>query len=582
MKQITFIYAALARMLAGCKRKAIPDPTVRTGVPPVPLGLALLLLLTPGADAASLTRKVDRLFTLSAGKDGPGCAVAVVRDGKTVYQRGFGTANLEYGTHIRPDTPFHIASVSKQFTAFAVHLLAAEGKLSLDEDVHKYLPELHDFGKRITVRHLLHHTSGLRDQWDLLSLAGWRYEDVITEDDILSLVWRQRELNFEPGTEQVYSNTGYTLLGLVVKRVSGQSLREFCHERIFRPLRMEHTHFHDDHREVVPGRAYSYFPEPDGGFRHAPLQYANVGATSLFTTAEDLARWSANLDSGKVGGPALVSAMLKKGRLQNGEETPYASGLVHGEHRGLKTVSHDGADAGFRSMFLRFPDERLTVVVLTNLGSFDPVHKAYQVADLYLEGRLTPAPSPPPIPTSSGVEVKPELLDTYTGEFRFPPFLRSFERSGDALMVKEDGHLRRLLPISETKFLVEGTNASFTFIRDPAGGVSEVEFDWGFGSFKGQRFTRRVLTPEELAGYVGDYYSAELNVLYSLKARDGMLVMCHPRGEMPLKPLQGEEFEGDFAVRFTRGRDARVNGFVLDTGRARNLRFMRAVVRPLP
>jgi uncharacterized protein (TIGR03067 family) len=195
------------------------------------------------ADATSLTARTDRLFAAWDKPGSPGGALAVVQDGKVVYRRGYGTANLEYGIPITPATIFEVASVSKQFTAFTVQLLAQEHRLSLDDDVRKYLPELHDFGKTITIRHLLHHTSGLRDQSNLLRLAGWRSEDVITEQDVFNLVWRQEELNFEPGAEYLYSNTGYTLLGLIVKRISGRSLNVFCQERMFQPLGMKNTHF---------------------------------------------------------------------------------------------------------------------------------------------------------------------------------------------------------------------------------------------------------------------------------------------------------------------------------------------------
>ncbi len=256
---------------------------------------AVMLMLLTAAWATNATAtendlgpKIDALFTEHDAWDRPGLAISVVRDGDLQYARGYGCANLEYDIPITPATVFHVASVSKQFTSFSIVLLAEEGKLALDDDVHKYLPDdVPDFGPTITLRHLMSHTSGIRDQWALLAMAGWRLDDVITREHILKLMRRQQDLNFEPGAEYLYSNMGYTLLAEVVAKVSGQSFREFTAERIFKPLGMTHTHFHDDHEEIVPNRAYSYAPDGDG-FHKSVLSYANVGATSLFTTAEDL------------------------------------------------------------------------------------------------------------------------------------------------------------------------------------------------------------------------------------------------------------------------------------------------------
>lgn len=200
-----------------------------------------------------------RLFEKWDKSDSPGCALGVYKDGQIIYKQGYGMADLENDIPITPATVFHVASMSKQFTAASIVLLAQQGKLSLNDDVHKYLPELPDFGERITIRNLIYHTSGLRDQWDLLDLAGWRYSlDLITDDDVMSVMTRQKELNFKPGDKHVYSNTGYTLLGLIVKRVSGLSLREFSTENIFEPLGMTHTHFRDDHGEIVKHNALGY------------------------------------------------------------------------------------------------------------------------------------------------------------------------------------------------------------------------------------------------------------------------------------------------------------------------------------
>jgi CubicO group peptidase (beta-lactamase class C family) len=261
-------------------------------------------------------------------------------------------AGLEHAVPNQPGTVYHVASISKQFTAFAIHLLAREGRLSLDDDVRGYLPELHDFGRVITLRHLLYHSSGLRDQWRLLGLAGWRQEDMITQQDVLNLIWRQRELNFEPGKEFDYTNTGYTLLGLIVQRVSGRSLREFTAQRVFGPLRMRDTHFLDDPREIVRNRAASYEPQADGGYRESLLAFGAVGATSLLTTAADLARWDGNFTSGRVGGRELLSGRFvwrpRRGARRPSSASLRAASAEPGKQRALigSTViaSMPGAD----------------------------------------------------------------------------------------------------------------------------------------------------------------------------------------------------------------------------------------------
>ncbi len=339
------------------------------------------------ADSPPSWREVDAVFDAWNRWDSPGAALAVARDGKVIYTRGYGSAHLEYPIPITPATIFHVASVSKQFTCFAVILLAEEGKLSLDDDIRKHLQEMPDFGTAITIRQLMHHTSGLRDQWQLLAIAGWRMDDVITRDHIMKLVRKQRDLNFTPGSEHLYSNTGYTLLAEIVARVSGKSFAEFTEERIFKPLGMSSTHFHDDHEHIVPGRAYSY-SKGEKGYRNSVLSFANVGATSLFSTAEDLSRWLANLDDGRVGGEAVIRQMHQRGKLSSGKELSYASGLTYSESRGLEYVGHDGSDAGYRSSALRVPKHRLSVVVLSNVGTFNPNTAAKRVAEIVLADQL--------------------------------------------------------------------------------------------------------------------------------------------------------------------------------------------------
>src|ERR1700722_11910879 len=271
-------------------------------------GVLVAALLAGGAfaEAPGESARVDQLCEPWDKPDSPGCAVAVMKDGRIVHERGYGMADLEHDAKITPTSVFHVASISKQFTAAAVLLLAQEGKLSPDDEARRYLPELPDFGVPITLRHLLHHTSGLRDQWELVSLAGWRYSlDLITDADVLSVVSRQRELNFPPGSEYLYSNTGYTLLAQIVKHVSGQTFRELTTERLFRPLAMHRTHFRDNHAEIVPDIAYGYEKTGDH-FELSIPNFDTVGATSLLTTVEDLALWDENFYTTRVGGEALI------------------------------------------------------------------------------------------------------------------------------------------------------------------------------------------------------------------------------------------------------------------------------------
>ena len=379
------------------------------------IGLAVSLLTgsatmmsQPGPVAASAfdadtIRRIDAVFAPWDTTSSPGCAVGVSRDGVLAYSRGYGMANLEYDVAISPDSIFHVASISKQFAAFSVALLAADGKLSLDDEVRKHVPELADVGKRVTIRHLMHHTSGLRDQWTLQEYAGWRDDDLITEADVMTMAARQRGLNFDPGAEYLYSNTGFTLLGVIVKRVSGQSLREFAEARIFGPLGMTRTHFHDDHTMIVRQRTSAYQPRPGGGWRISIPVFDTYGATSLFTTVGDLLRWEQNFVSAQVGGRALVDEAQVSGRLNDGSAIGYGWGLTVNTYRGVRVVGHGGADAGYRSDVVRFPDHGLAIAAFCNLSTTNPGALTRQVADILLPASAL-APLPAAVPASADMQ----------------------------------------------------------------------------------------------------------------------------------------------------------------------------------
>jgi CubicO group peptidase (beta-lactamase class C family) len=318
-------------------------------------------------------------------------------------------------------------------------MIADQGKISLDDDIRKYLHEVPDFGKTITIRHLIHHTSGLRDQWELLMLAGWLIDDVITQEHILKLVSNQRELNFTPGDKYLYCNTGYTLLAEIVSRVSGKSFVDYTSENIFKPLCMNNTHFHDDYEMIVKNMAYSYYYDNNGILKKSILTFANVGATSLFTTVEDLAKWMDNYDKKSVGGESVINQMMQKGKLNNGEEINYAFALKIAEYRGLKTFGHDGMDAGYRTCFVCFPEQKFGIIILCNLGSLSPYNLAMQIADIYLADQLTPIEIKNNIESQKTEEVKSDepIIDfnEYLGDYY------SDELGTVYTMIFKDNHL---------------------------------------------------------------------------------------------------------------------------------------------
>ncbi len=360
----------------------------------------ILLVLTYNGTAQPqskrIDRKIDSLFAAYNSRTA-GVAVAVVKDGEIVFKRGFGMANLEYDIPITPQTIFHVASVSKQFTAFSIYLLENQGKISFEDDIRKYIPEVPNFGKPITIKHLLYHTSGLKGQWALLTLAGWRMDDVITTEQIIKLVSHQKELNFPTGTQFKYSNSGFTLLAEIVKRVSGQTFSEFTEANIFQPLGMKNTLFYDDHEKLVKNRAYSYGKE-NGVFKKRTLSYSNVGATSLFTTVEDLAKWTLNFEKPIVGDSELIKkfnelASLEDGKpavlaIVDGETIYHAKGQFFRNYRGLSLFNHTGGDAGYRTYLARFPDKRFSVIVLSNDESFVSLKAGLHIAEFYLNKDL--------------------------------------------------------------------------------------------------------------------------------------------------------------------------------------------------
>ncbi|QJE03655.1 beta-lactamase family protein (plasmid) [Massilia forsythiae] len=421
---------------------------------------------------------VDSLFAAWDRPGMPGAVVEVIRAGKVVLSKGYGYADLEHNVPMTPSASFAIGSNSKQFTALSIYLLAQDGKLALDDDIRKYVPEVPDFGKAITIRQLLHHTSGLRDYFELMFLKGAGTDAVITQEDVLALVKRQRALNFAPGHEYAYSNTGYLLLGQIIQRVSGMPLAEFARVRIFDPLGMKHTQFQNGCGTLVPQRVLSYLPSGAGGYDNAAVCEAADGAGGVVTTAGDLALWDRNFYDGRVGGIDLLAQMQVPGKLGNGQSNNYASALVIDAYRGRRIVKHGGDIRGFHTQLTRFPDQHFSVVVLANSSDLDKDELVRKIADIYLDHVAPAAPAAPMSPERRFREVAfdPAGLDALVGYYALPPQSGvegvHFTKENGYLWAQGTGQARiRVFAYGERSFFAKAINAQFTFDAPGKDGV---------------------------------------------------------------------------------------------------------------
>ena len=442
--------------------------------------LAVLLITTAVAvlggaarQAASPAARVDATFSKWTTTS-PGCAVGVSLNGKRVLEKAYGMADLEHAVPITPDTIFEAGSVSKQFTAAAILLLARDGKLSLDDAVRKYIPELPDYGAPLTIRHMLNHTSGLRDWGSVADIAGWpRGTRVHTHAHVLDIVSRQRSLNFPSGTRYSYSNTGYNLAAIIVARVSGQPFAEFTRKRIFVPLGMARTSWRDDYTRIVKDRAIAY-SDGAGGFT-TEMPFENVhGNGGLLTTVADLLLWTRNFSQPIVGDAAFVKEEQEPGRFNDGRQHDYALGLRIGTYQGIREVSHSGATAGYRAWLSEYPDRQLAVAVLCNVSSGNATQYAHAVADAYL-GIAKPAVTAPPANGGSSPAPQASVQDALTGMYRRSDTGEPIRvsRAGDGLML-EGG--TRLSARSDTRFAAaNGSTYDFAVERltvtDPFGTI---------------------------------------------------------------------------------------------------------------
>jgi CubicO group peptidase (beta-lactamase class C family) len=558
---------------------------------------------TLGRSQAVTDRKVDAMFADVTKPGSPGCAVGIYRDGKIVLAKGYGYANLEDSVPITPQTVFDVGSVSKQFTAASILLLEKQEKLKLDDDVRKYVPELPDYskagGRKITILQLLNHTSGIRDYGGLFLLAGINDDSLMTDDDALGIIVRQKGLNFVPGSTWQYSNSGYVLLSLILRRITGVTLAEFETKNIFAPLGMTHTHYRDDHTTLIPHRALAYSQVANGDYKLAVPYAEETGDGMLQTSIEDLIKWDENFSTGKVGGKELISEMEQPAKLNDLRTIDYAKGLYVGQYRGLKIVYHGGGSGGYRAYLLRFPEEHFSAACLCNLSSLSrcgPSHasartrRIYALADEYLARVMAPKSDVP------AAVLKPEEMQAFIGTYREPATHEVWHVTftNGRLWVDSAGEPVELRPLSSTTF--EPVDSAFP---------TELKFDPERIGMRHKLIVQRpvvtmspttfevvdesTLSSEQIAAFAGDYWSDELRTTYRLGMKNGELWLqaligadgvVH-RGTIPFNKLRlvvADEFTLDGAqmtIDFTRDQKGNVNGFRLSGFLERGIAFIR-------
>jgi CubicO group peptidase (beta-lactamase class C family) len=552
---------------------------------PIKFHVAILVLALAGSVLSCAQGKwasVDKHFALWNRSDSPGAAIAIVQNGAIIYKRGYGFANIEYDIRITPSTPFNIASVAKQFTAMAIIMLAEQGKLALDDDYRKFIPEVPDYGKKITIRHLLNHTSGLRSWTSLLPIAGWRnLEDTITREDVFEMICRQKELDFPPGESYRYSNTGYFLLAEIVTRVTDMPFCEFLNKNIFRPLGMSNSRCRDDYEMMIKNRAYAYKQDDSGHYKKVVEANGVVGSGNIFSTAEDLAKWIIHLEELKSANEGILIQMLKRGLMNDGREIEYGFGFYIDTYRGQPVIRHAGGSAGFASEVLWFPKQHFAVIILSNIDDIEATGVAKMIADNYIsdsfEG-VSEGESHSGFPMNS---LDPDNLRLYVGIYKHSSGMKMKVYIEDnSLIVNVPGWgPTNMRPLSETLFYVHSGPQKFFFQKNDSGTYDLVLLQDG----KEYVFLRMEVFKPSLASleeYAGEYYSEELQTTYHLVVRNNTLIAAHLKNEdVILIPEDKDEFSSDLwwfrSIRFDRNANDEIVGFQMDGFRATNLKFVK-------
>ncbi len=533
--------------------------------------------------------KVDTLFSKWNNNHSPGVSLAVIKDEKIVYEKSFGMANLEYSIPNKSNTVFNVASLSKQFTAFSIALLANKGKLSVNDDVHKYIPELPDYGTKITILNLLTHTSGLKDQWDLLYLAGWKQDDIIFNQDVLNLIFRQKELNFSPGERFQYCNSGYTLLALIVERITGKTFATWTKDNIFTPLGMSNSFFLDNYQLIIKNKAYSY-KASEKGFEKSLINSTTTGANGLHTSLKDLCKWVDNYHTKIVGNDKVIKTIDAIPSLQklpsidsvNNKELKLNYGYGQGikRYRGQTLIGHDGSDAGYRTYIGRFPNQNLSIILLGNFEAFEAEKTAMQIADIFLAEQLEPVTKEDAV-AGKKLLIPESIEKAISGEYQIghAKVLRIFVVDRNIVgEIKSEKRRFDLIPLSNTEYESRTDAINIKYIKCKNTEVDSISF-----SEKGNVNRAAKLLSVDLSHlkeYTGEFYCGHLSTTYSINFKDNQLVAILPRGNVvTITQIEYDNFFGSYwwirDIKFLRNTSNEITGFEINNGRAKKNQFLK-------
>jgi CubicO group peptidase (beta-lactamase class C family) len=555
------------------------------------LWLALCWLMVPvlvQAQAAekqqppsSPSAQMDKLFDFWNRLDQPGFAVVVVKDGQVAYQKAFGVACQEHLVPLTLNSIFNTATLAEIFVGQAVAMLEEQGKLNLDDDIRKFIPEIPDFGTPVKLRHLLFQSSGLRDWLPVLQLTG-RDKEELTLENVLKIVKAQKQLLFPPGDRFQYSNTNYDLLAEAIKRATGQPFSDWAWENIFRPLKMTRTQFRDNCRAIIDDQAFSYnFTSRE--YLRGIDNLSLAGSHSLFTSIADLTKWLLNIESGSEEGQDIFAKMFTAGALNSGQASSYGYGLNITARSGMRVVLQTGTWAGSGAFLGYCPDLKFGFVVLAN-WDYTPVDGfAGDIADIYLPA---PAPPPPvkkaaPETAEKGVEIGPEKLDQYAGDYRLSSRqILAISRAGDQLVLSVSGQKLALTTLSETEFFLDVAQARITFQKNKEGKVQQLVLKQGEDEQMAPKVVLVKPTPEELQEFSGAYFNEELNLRFVLEVRDaGLVLIPSEQAEVRLSPDEKDRFvsraQAYPMIFFQRDDQNRVTGFIIESDPVRDLVFKK-------